>query len=39
MDKEQVDMMTKAEYYRSVLDNQIHYAIDETKLGIAKKCF
>ena len=37
MDEEELDMMTKAEYYRSVLDNQIHYAIDETKLGIAKK--
>jgi len=30
-------MMTQAEYYRSIYDNQISYAVDEKAIKIAKK--
>jgi len=29
MDEEELDMMTKVEYYQSIFDNQIHYARNE----------
>ena len=37
MDEEELDMMAKTEYYQSIFNNQIHYAVNEEKVIIAKK--